>query len=288
MRKTLILLLLLLTPTLALAEVDNPRCAPNPLFSSFPGSYIADCSQSRFIELELYKSMNPNEIFTKAGESWYYKYVTTPDATNRWPSPAEVRINFEKAIQQAKGKSRGTIIYVNKSDYFTITYQMTRPDGEYWGMIQADAATPTSLKAILHTMVRLAPMEESVVVTADEIAKSMEEEGKVVFYGIHFDTDKAVIKPESEPTLAEMAKWLKEHAGTKVYIVGHTDMQGEAGHNETLSQHRATAVVESLVKQHGIENTRLAARGVGPYAPVASNVGDKGRAQNRRVEMVLR
>jgi outer membrane protein OmpA-like peptidoglycan-associated protein len=127
-----------------------------------------------------------------------------------------------------------------------------------------------------------------VVVSAEQIAKAMGDEGKVVFYGIYFDTDKATLKAESAPTLAEMAKWLKTNAAAKVFIVGHTDMQGPVERNRTLSRDRAAAVIAALVKDHGITVDRLTADGVGPLAPAASNADEAGRAKNRRVEMVLR
>ena len=131
-------------------------------------------------------------------------------------------------------------------------------------------------------------MEQSVVVSSEQIARAMGDEGKVVFYGIYFDTDKATLKSESTPTLAEMAKWLKANASAKVFVVGHTDMQGSVERNQKLSRDRAASVIAALTKEYGIQADRLAAEGVGPLAPVASNAGEGGRAKNRRVEMVLR
>jgi outer membrane protein OmpA-like peptidoglycan-associated protein len=131
-------------------------------------------------------------------------------------------------------------------------------------------------------------MEQSVVVSSEQITKAMGDEGKVVFYGIYFDTDKATLKTESTPTLAEMAKWLKTNASAKVFIVGHTDMQGPVERNQKLSRDRAASVIAALTKDHDIKADRLDAEGVGPLAPVASNAGEAGRAKNRRVEMVLR
>jgi outer membrane protein OmpA-like peptidoglycan-associated protein len=120
-------------------------------------------------------------------------------------------------------------------------------------------------------------MEQSVVVSADQIAKSILDEGKAVFYGLYFDTDKAVLKPESGPTLVEMAKWLKDNPKNKVYIVGHTDMQGATDHNVKLSKARGTAVVEALATQHGIARERLAGEGVGAFAPMSNNTSEAGR-----------
>ena len=126
------------------------------------------------------------------------------------------------------------------------------------------------------------------VLSADQIRKSIADTGKVVFYGIYFDTDKATLKKESDPTLAEMARFLKASAATRVFIVGHTDIQGGLEHNQKLSRDRAAAVVAALAGAHGIARERMTADGVGPLAPVAANDAEAGRAKNRRVEMVLR
>jgi len=86
--------------------------------------------------------------------------------------------------------------------------------------------------------------------------------------------------------VAEIAKLLKENVALKVAIVGHTDMVGDAAANLKLSQARAQAVITALVTKYGIAGARLMPFGNGPYAPVASNKAEEGRAKNRRVELV--
>jgi outer membrane protein OmpA-like peptidoglycan-associated protein len=93
------------------------------------------------------------------------------------------------------------------------------------------------------------------------------------------------VKPDSEPTLKEIAKLLKQDQ-KKVFIVGHTDTQGGYEYNKNLSARRAKAVAEVLSKQYGIPASRLQSAGVGYLAPVASNDSEEGRAKNRRVELV--
>ena len=73
-----------------------------------------------------------------------------------------------------------------------------------------------------------------------------------------------------------------------MYIVGHTDMTGRFQHNHTLSEARARAVVAALVENYGIAVSRLEGHGVGPLAPLAANTSERGRAKNRRVELVAR
>lgn len=110
--------------------------------------------------------------------------------------------------------------------------------------------------------------------------------GHVEVPGIFFDTGKSDLKPESDASVSEVAKLLKADPALKVYVVGHTDNVASLDLNAKLSQARAEAVVQALVGKHGIAAARLAGRGVGPLAPVASNDSEDGRAKNRRVELV--
>lgn len=126
-----------------------------------------------------------------------------------------------------------------------------------------------------------------VTLDAKALQQGLQAEGKVALYGIYFDTGKAVVKPESQPQLAEMAKALQAQPQLKVYIVGHTDNQGSLDANLALSMQRAQAVAQALTTQHHIDAKRLVAKGVASLAPVGSNAAEDGRAKNRRVEMVL-
>ncbi len=103
-------------------------------------------------------------------------------------------------------------------------------------------------------------------------------------YGIYFDTDKDVLKPESQPTIAEIVKLLKSDPALRIHVVGHTDNQGKTDYNLDLSRRRAASVVYALSSQ-GIAAGRLDSFGCGVYAPVASNETEEGRAKNRRVEL---
>jgi OOP family OmpA-OmpF porin len=127
---------------------------------------------------------------------------------------------------------------------------------------------------------------ENKMVDAGAMAKGLREQGHIALYGIYFDTDKAVIKPESRPTLEEIAKLLRAQPQLNVFIVGHTDSQGTHEYNADLSRRRAEAVAAELAKSYKIVATRLKTAGVGFLAPIGSNATDDGRALNRRVELV--
>ena len=128
---------------------------------------------------------------------------------------------------------------------------------------------------------------ENKMVDAAAMAKGLGEKGHIALYGIYFDTDKATLKKESAPTLAEMAKLLGGQPQMRVFIVGHTDSQGAYEHNMTLSRQRAEAVAAALSGSYRVARDRLFTAGVGYLAPIGSNATEDGRALNRRVELVV-
>lgn len=111
-------------------------------------------------------------------------------------------------------------------------------------------------------------------------------EGKLVTYGIYFDVNKDVVKPESYGTLNDIAKVLNEVPDVKVRIVGHTDSDGADAANLDLSKRRAASVKNELVKTFGIEASRLESDGMGESQPVAPNDTPANKALNRRVELI--
>jgi len=127
-----------------------------------------------------------------------------------------------------------------------------------------------------------------VTVDTRAIQEGLQRDGKVALYGVTFDTNKAVIREQSSAQLEQMAKALQAQPKMKVFIVGHTDDQGEFEANLALSQKRAQAVADALSSKYGIPASRMMPRGVANMAPVASNASDEGRAKNRRVELVVR
>lgn len=112
------------------------------------------------------------------------------------------------------------------------------------------------------------------------------DKGKIAIYDIYFDTGKSEVKSESINALEIIADYLKDNIDTKFLIVGHTDNTGDFNANITLSNDRAEAVIEKLVTEYGIEQTQLIPYGVGSVSPQMSNSTDKGKARNRRVELV--
>jgi len=111
-------------------------------------------------------------------------------------------------------------------------------------------------------------------------------DGRVATQGIYFDTGSDRIRPESAPTLKEIAAMIAEHRGLRVGIEGHTDNVGVAAANLDLSKRRADAVKAYLVGTLRVDVSRVEASGLGSTKPAQPNTTAEGRQTNRRVELV--
>lgn len=107
-------------------------------------------------------------------------------------------------------------------------------------------------------------------------------EKRAIALDVRFDTGKAVIKKQYHGEIGRVAAFLKEYPGVTGTIEGHTDNVGNHDMNVQLSQRRADAVLNYLVKQYGIDRSRLSAVGYGPDKPIADNKTPEGRLKNRR------
>jgi OmpA-OmpF porin, OOP family len=119
---------------------------------------------------------------------------------------------------------------------------------------------------------------------ADDIGKELDRDCHVALYGIHFDFNKATLRPESEPVLEKVLALVEERPGLKLEVQGHTDNVGGEDYNQKLSESRANAVIDWL-RAKNVAADRLAAHGYGMKMPIADNGSDEGRAKNRRVEL---
>ncbi len=120
----------------------------------------------------------------------------------------------------------------------------------------------------------------TVVNTGDRLVVTMPQD-------ILFAVDSATVQPALRGDLATLATSLNQYPNTTVDVIGHTDNTGAAGYNQNLSQRRAQAVT-GILQSSGVNPGRLRAIGRGEDAPVASNLNAAGRAQNRRVEIIIR
>jgi outer membrane protein OmpA-like peptidoglycan-associated protein len=104
--------------------------------------------------------------------------------------------------------------------------------------------------------------------------------------GVTFATGSATVASSFLPALREVARSLNAHPNSIVRVVGHTDNVGTAAYNSQLSQDRAQAVARILIR-YGVSSARITYSGRGYNEPITSNATAAGRAQNRRVEIVI-
>lgn len=191
------------------------------------------------------------------------------------PSKLMIYKNYQTAIEKQGGES----LYAGSA----ASFKLKKGGDTYWIKINTDGSGNYT-----YTSIREAAMNQYVDYTADEIGKMMNQDGQVTFYGIYFDSDQAVVKPESSDLILQIATYLKANPTIQVYLVGHTDNTGTAEHNLKLSKDRAAAVALKLTGEQGIPSAQVSAEGVGVLSPVASNLTEEGKAKNRRVVMVLK
>jgi outer membrane protein OmpA-like peptidoglycan-associated protein len=266
--------------------------------SIITGYRVKDFDAARF-QAAPFKDGKPVDARKLEGHITRIAYRTNPG-----PSILEVSRNFETQLEKAgfeklvscDADDCGGIPFAEAIDVLPIP--MMWLDGfkyRYYAAKKADGGRETWASVAvsennghIHAQLVMAVVGaiENKMVDAAQMKKGLGEKGHIALYGIYFDTDKAVIKPESKPTLDEMAKLLRGEPNLKVFIVGHTDSQGGYEHNMTLSRQRAEAVAAALTRSYKIARNRLYTAGVGWLAPVGSNASEDGRALNRRVELV--
>ena len=254
----------------AQAQEDAKGSQDHPLITRMPGYWISNYEVSEF------GSYDPTVIGGKGvhweGKKYTIDYSRKEGATSF--STLQIVRNYEAAIVKAGGKRLGgddrrSAGEIRKAGALTGVYVEAFNEGRDYQLV----------------IVETQAMRQDVTADATVMGSELKAAGKTIVYGIYFDTGSAVIKPESEPAIAEMVKLLKSTPTLKAFVVGHTDNAGTLEINLKLSADRADSLVKALVGR-GIEVTRLKAAGVGSYCPIASNKDEQGRAQNRRVELV--
>ena len=104
---------------------------------------------------------------------------------------------------------------------------------------------------------------------------------------VNFDFDKFSIRKADEAELNKAVEFLKKYQGSKVKIEGHTDSIGSEKYNQKLSERRAKAVQNYLIHKGASKKTNISTVGYGESKPIASNKTAKGRAENRRAEIII-
>lgn len=254
-------------------EKDLAGAKDHPLLSRMPGSYLTKSEEKDF------DSVDVSAYLSGADAQWEGKVTRLAYSMKTGSKPVsmtQIVRNFEGALKKIGGQvvssgDRVSLAKVHKGGATTFVMISAFNEGHDYELV----------------IVETKAMEQEVVADAAALKAGLARAGKIAVYGIYFDTNKAVVKPSSAPTLEQILKLLKDNPKLELYIVGHTDSVGNLEANLKLSAERASAVAQALVSR-GVAAKRLKPAGVGPYCPEASNASEEGRAKNRRVELVER
>jgi outer membrane protein OmpA-like peptidoglycan-associated protein len=253
-------------------QADYGTCKDHPLFPTrMPNYRISDCKIEEFGFYE-FATAKPPKIRVEGKFTFIaYTYI---GPKGQEPSGLAVVRNYEGALQKIGGTTVGS------DPQRWVNGKIMKDGQEIWAEIEKGNGR------IWLRIVEKKAMEQYITADAAALGNDLRSTGHAAVYGILFDTGKSTIKPESAKAIGEIAKMLQADATLKIHVVGHTDNVGDVAANVKLSQDRGEAVLQSLVRDHGIAAARLRSYGCGQFAPVASNDSEKGRAKNRRVELV--
>ncbi len=282
--------------------VSNAALPPFPFFKAPEGLTSAFDEKDRNIGFDRRYFIAGKKLLSVEGKVYRDMMNLSNMDTDRKYSELEFHRNYENAITALGGKkineSQLTDEMINAAggrdavekywsnaaavpDYEHNSYLIRTADKEYWIHVSTGSIPAHGFLTVLEKEA----MKQSVgFLDASAMKKALDTDGHVALY-INFDVDKASLRPDSQPIIAEINKLLGADPSLKLSIEGHTDSTGSADHNRELSTSRARSVLGALVGL-GIEPSRLSSKGFGPDKPIASNTSVEGRAANRRVELV--
>lgn len=262
-----ILIILFVSLSLSMAqEEDAEGCKDHPMFTRMKNFYITKC-ESNYDAVEF--SISDYDTKTIEGQKTMITYYLIEGSPV--PSYLQIRRNFANALKSIGG----TVLY--EGDTY-LCGNLIRNNHEIW--VSVDGYNG-GWEYIL-TIVEVEEMAQEV--SASDMLDALNRDGYMALY-INFDTGKFDIKPESQPTIDQIAQLMKDNPELKLSIEGHTDNVGTPQNNKILSENRAKAVMNAVVNL-GVDSSRLTAVGWGQEKPIADNRTEDGRAKNRRVEIV--
>ena len=254
--------LLTISPPAATPEKVTPEKGDFPYLPPLPGPKLGTGAHQDGPMLVTFPGSDETQAVGKGSIIKYYPNV-----------PGLSTIAFVTAYQTALTKAGWTIISqgagVRQSDA-TLTAHYAGNGRDLW--------------AYLHMGGEEYSIQVADVGADSDIERQFAKDCHVALYGVVFDFNKAVLKPESDSVLQRVLAFANKDAALKLEVQGHTDNVGGDAYNQQLSEARSKSVVAWLT-QHGVAASHLSFKGFGKTRPVASNDNDEGRAKNRRVEI---
>jgi len=267
----LIFAVVLLVPMAAFAEPDADGCKDHPLFTRMKSYYIVQC-EKKYDQANIMIDEDPDspKNLKPEGDKTFIKYQYE-DSAGKAPSYLQIRRNYQNAAKALKAK-----ILVDRLRYTAM--QIDKDSSRIYIGLELFNDGRTIDITILE---QKAMVQE---ITANDMWQALQKDGFMALY-INFDTNKSTVKQESTGIIDQIVELMKSQPNLELSIEGHTDSQGTAKRNKTLSLDRAKAVIKAVARG-GISESRMSPIGWGQEKPVADNKTEEGRAKNRRVEIV--
>ena len=189
-------------------------------------------------------------------------------------TPLEIATNYRNALKQIGAE----ILYAEDDESSTVARYDDHGQA-IWMQIDTDGDSIN-----IYTIEEKAFQASIKPPDASAMKTALDKDGHIALY-IHFDFDKATLRPDAAPIIAQVVSLLQDNPDLRLSVEGNTDNIGGHDYNVKLSKDRAASVVAELVKA-GIAADRLKSSGNGPDKPITDNDDSMGRAKNRRVELV--
>jgi outer membrane protein OmpA-like peptidoglycan-associated protein len=242
-------------------QQPGKTCANPPWLVRQFASYRLDrCDYQDFAPLKIELPGGPKEL---SGRVMVTKYVLADPPHIRLP--IAIWRNYVTALQEIGAK----LVTDPKNTSLAVLTQ-TDGAGEYWYIYRNAGGNDEGTGGYsLSTLQIGGPPPKACTIQV---------------YGVNFDFDKSVLRPDSEPVLLQVLALFTAMPSFSAEVGGHTDNVGQPPYNLKLSDARAAAV-KTWLTQHGVAPTRLSSRGYGDTRPLVPNTSDENRFKNRRVEL---
>jgi len=274
-----LLALVFIAPAAFAASDDVAGSKDHPLLTRYPDSILTEYEQNyNSVPITVGTENGAPKIQNIEGQATLIRYYYRDAA--KQPSPLQILRNYQNAIKAIKGE----VVFERlpkEGDGGETTLKVNTGGKDVWIKVEPDVwSAPTQSYKL--AIVEVEAMAQ--VISANALLDALNKDGFIALY-INFDTGKSDLKADGEATVKEIAAMLKAAPTMKISIEGHTDNVGTPASNQKLSESRAKAVMDAVVKA-GIAKDRLSSKGLGQTAPIADNRSDDGKAKNRRVELV--
>ncbi len=270
-----------------ISDEEEEKLGTNPFASDTDGDGISDFDEIYSHKTDPFSTDTDRDGLSDSKEILDYRTnPLTPDTDNDGLPDSDELLVYKTnplfadtdgdTISDSNEIKNGTNPLSNDTDTDTITDNLDKCPAMF-GYVEHNGCPVPPKANIVH----------DTIIQTKEVVRVVEKGQSFTPYGINFKRGKSEIEIESEPILTSVVKWLRDNPTITVEVRGHTDSEGSADKNVTLSQQRAESVRSYLVKE-GIDPTRLSAKGLGKNVPVADNNSEKGKAQNRRIEFYVK